>query len=146
MSASVSDAAVNASATATVASALLAVPIYYKFIKTALTAPTARKVDIKNDNDAGGRRGRLSRRPSVLEELTSVPLVPRAMLWLQTFQGLVAWLAPKLIAGVYGTTDISPLCATLCEDFGRCCHVVFFLFIHIIRQTHIFYFSKNHSF
>ena len=123
MSASVSDAAVNASATATVASALLAVPIYYKFIKTTLTA---RKVDIKNDNDAGGRRGRLSHRPSVLEELTSVPFVPRAMLWLLSFQGLAAWLAPKLIAGVYGITDITPLCATLCEDFGRCCDVVFF--------------------
>jgi len=115
MSAPVSDATINATAAATVAS-VLAVPIYHKFIKPTLKA---REVDTKKDDDAGGRRGRLSRRPSVLEELTSAPLVLRAMLWLQAFQGLVAWLAPKLIAGVYGITDISPLCAMLCEDFGR---------------------------
>ena len=94
--------------------AILAVPVYHKFIKPKF------KVDTKKDDDAGrGRRGRLSRRPSVLEELTSAPLVLRALLWLQCFQGLIAWLAPKVFAEVYGVADMSPLAAMLCEDFGR---------------------------
>ena len=66
-----------------------------------------------------GLRPQLSRRPSILEELTSVPLVLRALLWLQVIQGIAVWLAPKLMAEVYGVYDISPLAAMLCEDFGR---------------------------
>ena len=97
--------------------AILAVPVYHKFIKPKFKS---QDVDTKKDDDAGrGRRGRLSRRPSVLEELTSAPLVLRALLWLQCFQGLIAWLAPKMIAEVYGIFDMSPLAAMLCEDFGR---------------------------
>ena len=83
---------INATAIATVISVGL-VPIYHKLIK-----PKFNKVipDTKKDDDATApRRGRLSRRPSVLEELTSVPLVLRVLLWLQTFQGLVMWLAPR---------------------------------------------------
>jgi hypothetical protein len=96
--------------------AVLAIPVYHKHIKPKFKA---QEVDAKKDDDAGGRRGRLSRRPSVLEELTSVPLVLRAMLWLQCFQGLMLWLSPKIIAEVYGLTDMSPLATMLCEDFGR---------------------------
>ena len=97
--------------------AILAVPFYHKFIKPKFKA---QEVDTKKDDDAGrGRRGRLTRRPSVLEELTSAPLVLRALLWLQCFQGLVAWLAPKMIAEVYGIFELSPLAAMICEDFGR---------------------------
>ena len=111
---SVSEDVINATLVATVASVLV-VPVYHKFIKPKFKAD---EVDTKKDDDAGGRR-RLSRRPSVLEELTSVPLVLRALLWLQAFQGLVAWLSPKLIAEVYGVYDIPPLVQQLCEDFGR---------------------------
>jgi len=83
---------INATAIATIISVVL-VPIYHKLIK-----PKFNKVeDTKKDDDATApsRRGRLSRRPSVLEELTSVPLVLRVLLWLQSFQGLVMWLAPR---------------------------------------------------
>eukprot|EP00985_Skeletonema_marinoi_P027404 scaffold22438_cov140-Skeletonema_marinoi.AAC.1 len=97
--------------------AVLAIPVYHKHIKPKFKG---QELDAKKDDDAGrGRRGRLSRRPSVLEELTSVPLVLRAMLWLQCFQGLMLWLSPKIIAEVYGVTDMSPLATMLCEDFGR---------------------------
>ena len=84
---------INATAIATVISVVL-VPIYHKLIKPKFN----KKVDDnKKDDDATApsRRGRLSRRPSVLEELTSVPLVLRVLLWLQSFQGLVMWLAPR---------------------------------------------------
>ena len=106
---------INMTALVAVASVLV-VPIYHKFIKPKFKT---QDVDTKKDDDAGGRRGRLSRRPSVLEELTSVPLVLRAMLWLQTFNGLVAWLAPKMNMEMYGVTDISPLAAMIGEDLGR---------------------------
>ena len=112
----VSDDTIKATALAVVVS-VFAVPIYHKFIKPKFKA---QEVDTKKDDDAGrGRRGRLSRRPSVLEELTSVPLVLRAMLWLQCFQGLMLWLSPKIIAEVYGVSDMSPLATMLCEDLGR---------------------------
>ena len=112
----VSDDTIKATALAVVVS-VFAVPIYHKFIKPKFKA---QEVDTKKDDDAGrGRRGRLSRRPSVLEELTSAPLVLRVLLWLQSFQGLVCWLAPKLIAEVYGVFHMSPLLTMICEDFGR---------------------------
>ena len=113
---SVSEGTIKATAVV-VFIAVLAIPVYHKHIKPKFKA---QEVDAKKDDDAGqGRRGRLSRRPSVLEELTSVPLVLRAMLWLQCFQGLMLWLSPKIIAEVYGVTDMSPLATMLCEDFGR---------------------------
>jgi len=113
---SVSEGTIKATAVV-VFIAVLAIPVYHKHIKPKFKA---QEVDAKKDDDAGqGRRGRLSRRPSVLEELTSVPLVLRAMLWLQCFQGLMLWLSPKIIAEVYGVSDMSPLATMLCEDLGR---------------------------
>eukprot|EP00984_Skeletonema_dohrnii_P027089 scaffold16542_cov152-Skeletonema_dohrnii-CCMP3373.AAC.5 len=38
---------------------------------------------------------------------------------MQCFQGLMLWLSPKIIAEVYGVSDMSPLATMLCEDLGR---------------------------
>ena len=40
-------------------------------------------------------------------------------MWLQCFQGLLAWLAPKAIADLYGVSDISRTDEMICENWGR---------------------------
>ena len=90
--------AVNPTAVMT-ALAVAAVPIYHLLVK---------KPAVKDSAGPGaGDRPPLRRRSSILEELTSVPLILRVVMWLQCFQGLLAWLAPKAIADLYGVSDIS---------------------------------------
>ena len=85
--------------------AVAAVPIYHLLVK-------------KPAKDAGDKPP-LRRRSSILEELTSVPLILRVTMWLQCFQGLLAWLAPKAIADIYGVSDISRTDEMICENWGR---------------------------
>ena len=81
-----------------------AVPIYHLLVKPAKPA----------DEKPPLRRG-----SSILEELTSAPLILRVVMWLQIFQGLLAWLAPKLFVAIYGVVEISRTDEMLCENWGR---------------------------
>lgn len=80
-----------------------AVPIYHLLVKPAKPA----------DEKPPLRRG-----SSILEELTSAPLILRVVMWLQIFQGLLAWLAPKLFVAIYGVVEISRTDEMLCENWG----------------------------
>ncbi|KAL7524144.1 hypothetical protein ACHAWF_000831 [Thalassiosira exigua] len=113
----------------TTALAVLAVPLYHLLVKPVLFP--------KPKKEEAPRRGSLKRRPSVLEELTSVPLVLRVVIWIQCFQGLVAWLAPKTIAGFYGITELSSVDAMLaevCSPSFCCMHTTSFLPFRTIQH------------
>ena len=96
---------INPTALATVL-AVAAVPVYHLLVKKSAPPQEPGKPPLR-------------RRSSILEELTSVPLILRVTMWLQCFQGLLAWLAPKAIADIYGVSDISRTDEMICENWGR---------------------------
>ena len=77
--------------------AVASVPVYHLLLKPKKPAETP------------GRPGLVRRRSSIIEELTAPPLVLRVVMWVQVFQGLLAWLAPTtIVRGPRGNETCGP--------------------------------------